>query len=259
MTGGALPRSCCPDEPATLWFGPDGVAAYLGPALGLAPHSGSVACFVVGVDAPFTLRAADRERTVRSALVPARTTHHLAACSGRMLFVHAEPGSARAEHLRRRMTDRAGPVLLAHDREADVVGRAARPGPPDLAALLAAVAPDDRGGVVDPRVRLALRALRDDPDRTATALAARVGLSPSRFLHLFSAGTGTSFRRYRMWARVLRVAGALSRGDDLTTAAADAGFASPSHLSDTVRRMFGLSATALLAGPVRLVVGPAER
>ncbi len=254
MPGVALPGSCCPDEPATLWVGSAGVAAYLGPSLRLAPHSGSVACFVAGVDAPFTLRAAGRERSARSALVPARTTHHVTAGAGRMLFVYVEPGSARAAHLRRGMTDRAGPVLLTHARESDVLARAAQPGPPDLAALLAVVAPNGRDGAVDPRVRLALRLLRDDPQHTAATLADRVGLSPSRFLHLFSAGVGTSFRRYRSWARVLRVARALSRGADLTTASVDAGFASPSHLSDTVRRMFGLSATALLAGPVRLVV-----
>jgi len=30
--------------------------------------------------------------------------------------------------------------------------------------------------------------------------AAEVNLSTSRFLHLFSATAGTSFRRYRLWA-----------------------------------------------------------
>ncbi len=49
-------------------------------------------------------------------------------------------------------------------------------------------------------------------------------------------------------------AGALSDGADLTTAASEAGFASPSHFSDTFRTMFGLSATALLSRQTRIVV-----
>ena len=88
----------------------------------------------------------------------------------------------------------------------------------------------------------------------AAEIAAAVNLSPSRFLHVFSAHAGTSFRRYRLWARMCHAAGALSDGADLTTASAEAGFASPSHFSDTFRTMFGLSATALLSSQVRIVV-----
>ena len=88
---------------------------------------------------------------------------------------------------------------------------------------------------------------------SAAELAARAHLSTSRFLHLFAAQSGTSFRRYRLWARVLSVGRAVSKGADLTTAAMAAGFASPSHLTDTFHTMFGLSPSRLLPG-TRLVV-----
>jgi methylphosphotriester-DNA--protein-cysteine methyltransferase len=56
---------------------------------------------------------------------------------------------------------------------------------------------------------------------------------------------------------MLHVATAVSKGADLTRAAVDAGFASPSHFSDAFRRMFGLTATTLLGGGVEIVVdGP---
>lgn len=236
-------------------MGPGGIAVYLGPSLRLTPHSGSVACFVVGVDAPFRLRASGRERLVRSALVPARTVHHVTGDMGRMLFAYVEPGSTRAWRLQQRMTDRTDDVLVAHADELGLIHRIARVANTDLAALIAGIAPDDAAPVVDARIRLALRLLRDRPQQiTARSLAAELDLSPSRLLHLFSAEVGTSFRRYRLWAKILLVAGALSSGSDLTTAAVEAGFASSSHLSDTVRRMFGLTVTALLAGPVRLIV-----
>ncbi|MFC3891005.1 helix-turn-helix domain-containing protein [Lentzea rhizosphaerae] len=106
----------------------------------------------------------------------------------------------------------------------------------------------------DDRIRAALATLLADPALSAPQVAAEINLSTSRFLHLFSAESGTSFRRYRLWARMLRVAGALNRGADLTSASAEAGFASPSHFSDTFHDLFGLTASALLGRRARLVV-----
>ncbi|MFI7451098.1 helix-turn-helix domain-containing protein [Nonomuraea sp. NPDC049714] len=81
----------------------------------------------------------------------------------------------------------------------------------------------------------------------ADRLAADLGLSTSRFLHLFRAHTGTSLRRYRLWTRMLRAAALIADRQDLTAAAAGAGFASPSHFSDAFHRMFGLRPSRLLA------------
>lgn len=53
---------------------------------------------------------------------------------------------------------------------------------------------------------------------------------------------------------MLSVASAVAAGSDLTTAATAAGFASPSHFSDTFRAMFGLTATTLLSQGTVIVV-----
>jgi AraC-like DNA-binding protein len=108
--------------------------------------------------------------------------------------------------------------------------------------------------LTDDRIRTALATLLADPALSAPQVAAEINLSTSRFLHLFSAESGTSFRRYRLWARMLRVAAALNRGADLTSASAEAGFASPSHFSDTFHDLFGLTVSALLGRRARLVV-----
>ena len=68
---------------------------------------------------------------------------------------------------------------------------------------------------------------------------------------LFAAHPGTTFRRYPQWGRLLHVVRGLDAGHDLTRCAADAGFASPSHLSDTFRRTLGTTATAVLGARVR--------
>ncbi|UGT63107.1 helix-turn-helix domain-containing protein [Nocardia asteroides] len=108
----------------------------------------------------------------------------------------------------------------------------------------------------DPRIAEVLLALLADPSESpgAAGFAAAAGLSTSRFLHLFAAQTGTSFRRYRLWARMLRAGRGLAVGNDLTRAAADAGFASPSHFSDSFRVLFGLTASTLLAAGTQIVI-----
>ncbi len=54
---------------------------------------------------------------------------------------------------------------------------------------------------------------------------------------------------------MLSIGRAVAKGTDFTTAAADAGFASPSHFSDAFHAMYGLTPRALLAsGGTRIIV-----
>jgi methylphosphotriester-DNA--protein-cysteine methyltransferase len=85
-----------------------------------------------------------------------------------------------------------------------------------------------------------------------------VHLSTSRFLHLFSAHARTSFRRYRLWTRMMRLAAVVGTGQDLTRASVEAGFASPAHFSDSFHEMFGLSASRLFAESTRIIVADAD-
>ncbi|WP_306355659.1 MULTISPECIES: AraC family transcriptional regulator [unclassified Nocardia] len=249
----ALPETCCPGEVATIWIR-SGYAAYLGPSLRLDPHSGSVHCVAVGIDAPFTVRVDADQRTVRSAFIPARTRHQVVAESGRMLFCYLPTLLSGVE---RCTTDTLGAIGLTHRHESALIDQMRQANPLDPAALLRRIADTDTPAITDARIRATVRTIRADPAGTlgAPALATEVGLSTSRFLHLFSAQTGTSLRRYRLWSRMMRVAAAAERGHDLTTAASDAGFASPSHFSDAFHAMFGLTATTLLANGTRLIVG----
>lgn len=110
---------------------------------------------------------------------------------------------------------------------------------------------------MDPRIRAALTRLGDParPHTSAAELAHAVGLSPSRFLHLFRQHTGTSFRRYRLWIRMVTAASLLAERRELTSVAADAGFASPSHFSSSFHSMFGLPPSHLLGVDVILGAG----
>jgi AraC-like DNA-binding protein len=97
---------------------------------------------------------------------------------------------------------------------------------------------------VHPRVRRLLRLLAagdaSAEEVSLEALAAAVGLSPGRLMHVFTASIGIPLRPYLSWLKLQRAAGAIVAGASVTDAAAAAGFADAPHMSRTFRRMFGV-------------------
>lgn len=103
-----------------------------------------------------------------------------------------------------------------------------------------------------PSVNAALQILDDPaPDRSGAsvdAIASRVGLSPSRLIHLFSDQVGTPIRSYARWLRLKRAASMVIAGKSITDAAHHAGFSDAAHFSRTFRSSFGLTPTQALRG-----------
>jgi len=77
---------------------------------------------------------------------------------------------------------------------------------------------------------------------TEAEAAAFVGLSESRFSHLFSEQAGITFAGYVTLRRMYRVYRELAGEKSITEASLDAGFYSPSHFAAVNRKLFGLSA-----------------
>ncbi|WP_228001397.1 helix-turn-helix domain-containing protein [Nocardia australiensis] len=172
-----------------------------------------------------------------------------------MLFFYLDPGSTRARHIRDSMLEQSPTICVHHRGEFPILRYLRVSEGRDSLELRDRVLGATRRSTIDARIRTATITIRDHPARNCAAaeLAAEAGLSTSRFLHLFSAHTGTSFRRYRLWARMVHAAAAISKGMDLTRAATEFGFASPSHFSDTFHALFGLTATTLLSTGVRII------
>ena len=86
------------------------------------------------------------------------------------------------------------------------------------------------------------------PERFAEA----VGLSESRFSHLFRKQIGMPVRSYRRWVRLgtalVRALGGLS----FTQSALEAGFSDASHFSRSCRQTFGLAPSSLRSANLRL-------
>lgn len=236
-----LPQTCYP----AVWLWP-GQALYAGPSLHLAPHSGSVWCLAVGVDGDLIVTTDSQRVVARSVLIPPRTLHHLDTDGGRLVSCYLDPSSDRAAHCRSRCRFTAGEFGTDH---VDVDALRHLPADDGAAQQWLDLAAPSASRRMDPRIHDVLVCIMADPAGAPAArrFAADLGLSESRFLHLFRQESGTSLRRYRLWTRLIRAGIAISAGTNLTDEAADAGFASPSHLADRFKSTFGLTATQLLS------------
>ncbi len=265
MPASALPRTRYPAQ-LWLWLGS---ALYVGPSLRLGAHSGSVSCLAVAVNGTFTVEQTGTPGSAtRSALIPARLRHRIVPDADRMAFCYLDPGSAWHRGCYSAMT-RDGVIAYGHQQTTALATAAAalsrthgarawlelactrKVGPNSLSAT------SGGRGRSDARIEQTLTSLQAadlHSDLSAAALATRAGLSTSRFLHLFRQHTGTSLRRHRSWLRMVSAARRVRDGADLSTAAMDAGFASPSHFSTSFHAMFGVPANHLLG--VQIHLGP---
>lgn len=95
---------------------------------------------------------------------------------------------------------------------------------------------------LDPRIAHVVRLISEQPALHVAAAdrAREVELSLSRFLHLFKLETGVTFRRFLGWKRARFVLAHVGTGVNLTEVALDAGYADSTHLSHSIRRVYGL-------------------
>jgi AraC-like DNA-binding protein len=223
-----------------IWAGP-ARALYVGPGLDLSPHLNVATTIAVSLRQPFELRTWAKSagwspwRSEVISVIPSETLHHLKSL-GPMAFLYLDP-----------LTDRRHPLsnaVLMRGRErlrlaAPQIGL-------DEAFAVFGLRPH---GPQDVRIARVVREIERSPNafgrlQDAAALAC---LSPSRFRARFDAEVGLPFRRYRLWRRMAAVMRTIAAGGSLTEAAHAAGFSSSAHLSSTFRRMFGLTASDLLA------------
>lgn len=104
---------------------------------------------------------------------------------------------------------------------------------------------------LDPRIEAALEEMDflglENPSLAAD-LAESIGLSSSRFLHLFKEQTSVSFRNYRMWRRARAFLLHANHDSSLTDVALRLGYPDSSHFSHSIRRTFGLQPRSIRIG-----------
>jgi AraC-like DNA-binding protein len=109
---------------------------------------------------------------------------------------------------------------------------------------------------IDPRIRRAAGKLNDfaGSKMTAADCAASAGLSSSRFLHLFKAQTGVSFRAFRAWKRARHLLHFVNEDINFAHLAQDIGYPDSTHFSHSIRRFYGLQPRAIFSGSRDLAI-----
>lgn len=180
----------------------------------------------------------------RFLVVPADEQHAIVEPCPSAVLLYLAPESAAGRRVRAmpRTAILAGPSLdeaslatLVQDR------KLAKAADTLLNAIITADAPLHRLDVRTERALDAIEAtLERDGDVRLPAIARAAGVSASQLSHSFAREVGLPLRPYVRWLRLQRAAAALRRGDNLTVAAHEAGFADAAHLSRVFHRMFGI-------------------
>src|SRR5205807_6520324 len=109
---------------------------------------------------------------------------------------------------------------------------------------------------IDHRIRRSAAKLNDfsGSKMSAADCAASVGLSPSRFLHLFKEQTGVSFRAFRAWKRARHLLHFVNEDINLAHLAQDIGYPDSTHFSHSIRRFYGLAPRTIFSGSRQLAI-----
>ena len=102
----------------------------------------------------------------------------------------------------------------------------------------------------DDRIVESINHIKDalNTDLRLEEVASRVHLSGSRYAHLFKEHVGIPFRRFVLWTRLQTTVESILKGNSLTSACYDGGFADLSHFTKTFVAMFGVTPSSVLKG-----------
>jgi AraC family transcriptional regulator, arabinose operon regulatory protein len=243
----APPARPAPQTHAWVW---SGVLLYAPPALTNNAHAHFPATLLIAVDRPFALTVDGRRRYHEIALLAPNLCRETDSEGHALIDLLVDPDDDAYRWLHPLL--RAGPLVslpgaqlgTLRARFAEVIdGRLGGCGPAHelVSAVLRALNPQPLAALPwDARVLAATRALRAcAPTQLPSAgvIAAEVGLSASRFSHLFREQLGLPLRQYLLWLRIRHAMRLWAQGQTLAEIATGAGFYDHAHFTRTLRRM----------------------
>lgn len=262
---GAEAGAFAPPGLLPVWHIEAGRALFVGPLRYNAPHAHSVPVYLAGLYAPFRLRvAAGAWLSCRTAVIPAGLPYEFDVEGSPLAVLYLEPTEAGVSAL-------APLVAGAEEHGGALVGDSGEMAPVreiyetrdspgwtgDALDSLLAFSKARARRALDPRIARAVASLATDAEEEggATQAAAAVGLSPSRFQHLFAHEVGVPFRRFRTWQRLRTAIGEITAGSSFAAAAHRAGFFDQAHFARAFRRSFGAPASPSLRRVRRTAAG----
>jgi AraC-like DNA-binding protein len=195
------------------------------------------------------------------AVVPPYVPHSVESEHPCIICLMVEPETVEPsamDRLSARISGAGAPAIAQRIRDAyEALRRQARCGgftTPEFDRLLFGEVLPDRN--IDRRIKRCAAKLNDFSGGKSTAAdcAASVSLSPSRFLHLFKAQTGVSFRAFRAWKRARHLLHFVNEDINLAHLAQDIGYPDSTHFSHSIRRFYGLQPRAIFLGSRDLAI-----
>ena len=256
----AAPASKPPSgELDALWHLDAGRTLFIGPLDYNTSHQHGAPVYLTGLYGKFGLRVEGGPwRWVRTAVIPAGVRHELQLGGMPLGVLYVEPDMAGTEVLTPLVrgvgsSEEDGALIgssgeVAAFRELYESRTATQWAGEALGDLLEFARPRARWEM-DPRIARAVGALAAaglGPLRSVEGVAAEVGLSGSRFQHLFTREVGVPFRRYRAWQRMRGAIAEIIRGSSFGRAAHLTGFADQAHFGRDFRQTFGAVASISL-------------
>lgn len=255
-------------SPSVMWLNQDRVFY-----VGLLGHTTlrvfGAHLLYAAVDAPYEIRFDDHTpwQACNAAIVPPGMPHRVRTEGRRVATLLLEPEYLDAADLHEALGARQG-VLTESDLPARFAELQRRIASGDGASLTASE-DIDRALFArplatrrcEPRIEAAVDQLRRQPFAVYSAAQglAEAGLSYSRFLHLFKAEVGVSFRTFRSWKRARMLLQHMGRPSiNFTQLALDSGYPDATHFSHSIRRIYGLNPRDIFQGSRRLAVHVAE-
>ncbi len=205
---------------------------------------------LVGLYGAFRLRIKGESwRWCRSAVIPSGLEHALDFGGDPIAALYLEPDAGGVAALAPLVDNRGSEAgaLVGYCAEAGFLREAFEKPPPQpeldygLRALLLDARLRSEFEGLDPRVRNIARSMMAGGSHLEpiAQVAKSVGLSSSRFQHIFSREVGVPYRRYRSWGRMRMAITEIANGRSLTAAAHAAGYADLPHFTRDCRRTFG--------------------
>lgn len=217
-------------------------------------HRHGAMIFVLSIGGQCQVELASSGRTCcRNALIDGGIKHRLLTAGEPVMAMYIESYHPLAMQLRRRYLPCAG---VAFDPLTTPQSNAILSRQDPMSALLdhlsaiagtgiISVTSSARStGIEDTRIMRALTLA--DQGVTLSHSSRIVHLSESRLSHLFSQQLGISYQHYRLWRQAKRFLHALPSNGALTRYALDAGFSDGAHLSNTFRKLIGISPSEIV-------------
>ena len=227
-------------------------------------HRHSFLQLSVSLGAPFLIEVDGTQYSSRGILLGSHAPHRFFGSEQKLLFLLIDCTSNLAKPFRKLVYNKSTHFLT--EQEISGICRPfeeKRDLPPDRADYYAFLEEflrlfgieASRHTPVDPRIAKLMLDLKSGTaaNDTVALLAKEAGLS-TRLSHLFKAQMGVPLNSYLVMGKLQKAFYLILRGMDITTAALEAGFDSPSHLAATSKRLLGMSAREIRKDSVFLKV-----